>query len=185
MRASDQIRAITTLSYGNQFICYARTLANSSGSAMLFSSGDSPQHASSILSGEGLDEVQPGESPFVVSAVCHLAASLSSPAQRGIKLHRLILGHTCTYPAQRQHIMVTLTTMVEGASPRGALRAKPIRGDGPGGPNDRPRQVPGEDRRACGGRTFATSATAAVPVNPRSLPALQRTLRDEHPDECR
>jgi hypothetical protein len=38
---------------------------------MLFSSGDSPQNASSILSGEGLDEAQPGESPFVVSAVCH------------------------------------------------------------------------------------------------------------------
>jgi hypothetical protein len=36
---------------------------------MLFSSGDSPQNASSILSGEGLDEAQPGESPFVVSAV--------------------------------------------------------------------------------------------------------------------
>jgi hypothetical protein len=32
---------------------------------MLFSSGDSPQSASSILSGEGFDEVQPGESPFV------------------------------------------------------------------------------------------------------------------------
>jgi hypothetical protein len=37
---------------------------------MLFSSGDSPQNASSILSGEGFDEVQPGESPFVVSAAC-------------------------------------------------------------------------------------------------------------------
>jgi hypothetical protein len=36
---------------------------------MLFSSGGSPQNASSILSGEGFDEAQPGESPFVVSAV--------------------------------------------------------------------------------------------------------------------
>ena len=35
---------------------------------MLFSSGDSPQSASSNLSGEGFDEVQPGESPFVVFA---------------------------------------------------------------------------------------------------------------------
>jgi hypothetical protein len=35
---------------------------------MLFSSGGSPQFTSSILSGEGFDEVQPGESPFVVSA---------------------------------------------------------------------------------------------------------------------
>ena len=43
---------------------------------MLFSSGDSPQNASSILSGEGLDEVQPGDSPFVVSAACHLPTSL-------------------------------------------------------------------------------------------------------------
>jgi hypothetical protein len=34
---------------------------------MLFSSGDFPQHASSILSGEGFDEVYRGESPFVVS----------------------------------------------------------------------------------------------------------------------
>ena len=55
MRASDQVRAITTPGYRNQFICYARTVAYSSGSAMLFSSGDSPQHASSILSGEGFE----------------------------------------------------------------------------------------------------------------------------------
>jgi hypothetical protein len=47
---------------------------------MLFSSGDSPQSTSSILSGEGFDEVQPGESPLVVSAVCRLPTSLSSPA---------------------------------------------------------------------------------------------------------
>jgi hypothetical protein len=44
---------------------------------MLFSSGDSPHCASSILSGEGLDEVQPGESPFIISAVFHLPVSLS------------------------------------------------------------------------------------------------------------
>jgi hypothetical protein len=39
---------------------------------MLFSSGDSLQSTSSNLSGEGFDEVQPGESPFFVSAVCTL-----------------------------------------------------------------------------------------------------------------
>jgi hypothetical protein len=53
---------------------------------MLFSSGDFPQHASSILSGEGFDEVYRGESPFVVSALCHLPTSHSSPAQRWIKV---------------------------------------------------------------------------------------------------
>jgi hypothetical protein len=43
---------------------------------MLFSSGDSPQSASSNLSGEGFDEV-PGESPFVVSTAFHLPTSLT------------------------------------------------------------------------------------------------------------
>jgi len=63
-----KLPAITTLSYRNQSICYARTVAYSSGSVMLFSSGDSPQHASSILSGEGFDEAYRGGSPFVFSA---------------------------------------------------------------------------------------------------------------------
>ena len=66
---SDQDRAVTILSYRNQALCYSRTVAFFSGSAVLFSSGDSPQSASSNLLGEGFDEVQPGESPFVVSAV--------------------------------------------------------------------------------------------------------------------
>jgi hypothetical protein len=52
---------------------------------MLFSSGGSPQNASSILSGEGFDEVQPGGSPFLVSAVCRLPTSLGFPAKR--RLH--------------------------------------------------------------------------------------------------
>ena len=88
-RASGQVRAITTLSYRNQSICYARTVAYSAGSAMLFSSGDSPQNASSILSGEGFDEVYRGESPFVVSAVFHqaktatLAAAGQSSGEKG------------------------------------------------------------------------------------------------------
>jgi hypothetical protein len=51
---------------------------------MLFSSGDSPQSATSIPSGEGFDEVQPGESPFAVSAVCHLPASLNFPESTGL-----------------------------------------------------------------------------------------------------
>jgi hypothetical protein len=62
---SDQVRAITTLGYRNQALCYSRTVAYFSGSAMLFSSGDSPQSASSNLSGEGFDEVQPGGSPLL------------------------------------------------------------------------------------------------------------------------
>jgi hypothetical protein len=47
---------------------------------MLFSSGDSPQSASSNLSGEGFDEVQPGESPFVVFAA------------KPLRLHTLLMG---------------------------------------------------------------------------------------------
>jgi hypothetical protein len=33
---SDQVRVITTLGYRNQALCYSRTVAYSSGSAMLF-----------------------------------------------------------------------------------------------------------------------------------------------------
>jgi hypothetical protein len=87
--SSDQVRAITILSYRNQALCYSRTVAYFSGPAMLFSSGDSPQSASSNLSGEGFDEVQPGESPFVVSAAKSLGNSLSSPAQRGLNSNDL------------------------------------------------------------------------------------------------
>jgi hypothetical protein len=50
---------------------------------MLFSSGDSPRNTSAILSGEGFDEVQRGESPFVVSALFQALLAylgLSSPA---------------------------------------------------------------------------------------------------------
>ena len=52
---------------------------------MLFSGGDSPQNASSILSGEGFDEVQPGESP--VSRFCSipLPTSLKFSGGTGIK----------------------------------------------------------------------------------------------------
>jgi hypothetical protein len=50
-RPSDQARAITILSYRNEFFCYSRTVAYFSGSAMLYSSDDSPQSASSNLSG--------------------------------------------------------------------------------------------------------------------------------------
>jgi hypothetical protein len=39
---------------------------------MLFSSGDSPQCASSSLSGEGFDEAQEGESPFVICAAASI-----------------------------------------------------------------------------------------------------------------
>ena len=91
---------------------------------MLFSSGDSPQSISSILSGEGLDEVQPGESPFVFSAACYLPTSLSSPAT-AVKLHRLI-----PQPAQGQPIVVTLATRVEGMTTQSALRPDAMPGDG-------------------------------------------------------
>jgi hypothetical protein len=51
---------------------------------MLFSSGDSPQSVSSNLSGEGFDEMQPGESPFFVSAASSLAPRLDSLVQRAL-----------------------------------------------------------------------------------------------------
>jgi hypothetical protein len=57
---------------------------------MLFSTGDFPQNASSILSGEGLDEVQPGESPFVVSAISRLAYLALFSCATAVALHRLI-----------------------------------------------------------------------------------------------
>jgi hypothetical protein len=63
---------------------------------MLFSSGDSPRNLSSILSGEGLDEVERGESPFVPSAVTQDLFTylwLSSPeATRRLKSAERFLG---------------------------------------------------------------------------------------------
>jgi hypothetical protein len=70
---------------------------------MLFLSGDSPQSASSNLSGEGFDEVQPGQSPFVVSGACQLPPRLVH-CRNGIKHHGLQLGHTCAHAAQRQRV---------------------------------------------------------------------------------
>ena len=72
---SAQVRVITTLSYRNQALCYSWTVAYFSEPAMLFSSGDSPQSASSNLSGEGFDEVQPGghRSLFLHHATSHVA----------------------------------------------------------------------------------------------------------------
>jgi hypothetical protein len=98
----DQVRVITILSYRNQALCYSRTVAYFSGPAMLFSSGDSPQSASSNLSGEGFDEVQPGESPFFVSAACHSPPRLV--LRRTIELHGLMLGHACAHAVQRQRV---------------------------------------------------------------------------------
>ena len=60
---------------------------------MLFSSGDSPRNLSSILSGEGLDEVERGESPFVPTAVTLTYLWLSSPeATRRLKSAERFLG---------------------------------------------------------------------------------------------
>jgi hypothetical protein len=69
---------------------------------MLFSSGGSSQSASSNLSGEGFDEVQPGESPFVVSAVCYLPPRLVLRRNNGNYTHRLMLRRACTHAALRQ-----------------------------------------------------------------------------------
>jgi hypothetical protein len=99
----DRVRAITILSYRNQALCYSWTVAYFSEPAMLFSSGDSPQSASSNLSGEGFDEVQPGESPFFVSEACHLPRRLVL-WRNGIKHHGLMLCHTCAHAAQRQRV---------------------------------------------------------------------------------
>jgi len=78
---------------------------------MLFSSGDSPQNASSILSGEGFDEVQPGGSPFVVSAVSHLPTSLSSP-EAAFRLHRLILRNAQRLPAKWPSCLVSVLMII-------------------------------------------------------------------------
>jgi hypothetical protein len=57
--------AITTCSYHKPVVYYSRALAYSYRRSMLSSSGDFPGTLSSILSGEGLDEREHGESPFV------------------------------------------------------------------------------------------------------------------------
>ena len=59
---------------------------------MLFSSGDSPKNTSSILSGERLDEVQPGESPFVFSAAFDAPTSLT-PSTANTVESPIILVH--------------------------------------------------------------------------------------------
>jgi hypothetical protein len=56
---------ITSCSYDKSAADYSRTLANSCRRSMLSSSGDFPRTLSSILSGEGLDEREPGKSPLV------------------------------------------------------------------------------------------------------------------------
>ena len=62
MRAATGV--ITTYSYYNSAFYYSRTMAVSGRRSMLFSSGDSLRTLSSILSGEGLDERKPRESPL-------------------------------------------------------------------------------------------------------------------------
>jgi len=56
---------ITACSYYNSAFYYSRIMAVSGRSSMLISSGDSLRTLSSILSGEGLDEREQRESPFV------------------------------------------------------------------------------------------------------------------------
>jgi hypothetical protein len=58
---------ITVCSYYNSAFYYPRTMAVSCGRRMLISSGDSLRTLSSILSGEGFDEREQRESPFVFS----------------------------------------------------------------------------------------------------------------------
>jgi hypothetical protein len=58
--------SITTCCYHKSVVYYSRTLANSSRTDMLFSSGDFPRTLSSILSGEGFDEREQGKSPLAI-----------------------------------------------------------------------------------------------------------------------
>ena len=58
---------ITACSYYNSAFYYSRTMAVSGKGSMLISSGDSLRTLSSILSGEGFDEREQRESPFVFS----------------------------------------------------------------------------------------------------------------------
>jgi hypothetical protein len=82
---------------------------------MLFSSGDSPQSASSNLSGEGFDEVQPGESPFVVFASSN-ARSSGPLKQRRLHSQTVASTRLCSHAAQRQHIVISLAIKVDGAT---------------------------------------------------------------------
>ena len=59
--------AITTCSYHKPLVYYSRALAYSCGRRMLSSSGDFPETLLSILSGEGFDEREHGESLLVFS----------------------------------------------------------------------------------------------------------------------
>jgi hypothetical protein len=65
MRAA--LRVITSCCYYKPVMDYARSIAKSVGTSMLFSSGDSSRTLSSILSGEGLDEREQEESPLLFS----------------------------------------------------------------------------------------------------------------------
>jgi hypothetical protein len=60
--------AITICHYYKLPHDYARSMANSSGRSMLFSSGDSSRTLASILSGEGFDAGNREESPFYILA---------------------------------------------------------------------------------------------------------------------
>ena len=113
----DQVRTITILSYRNQALCYSRTVAYFSGSAMLFSSGGSPQSTSSNLSGEGFDEVQPGELPFFVSASSN---SLSSGLLEQLRLHSQTDASTrlSSHAAQRQHVRLQSRHQNQRAKPQ-------------------------------------------------------------------
>jgi hypothetical protein len=62
---------ITACSYYNSAFYYSRTMAVSGKGSMLISSGDSLRTLSSILSGEGFDEREQRESPFVFSLVVY------------------------------------------------------------------------------------------------------------------
>src|ERR1700733_11685085 len=68
--------SITTCCYHKSVVYYSRTMADSSRTDMLFSSGDSPRTLSSILSGEGFDEREQGQSPLSIRYLYpHLRAS--------------------------------------------------------------------------------------------------------------
>jgi hypothetical protein len=68
---------ITTCYYHKPVVYYSRTMAYSSRTDMLFSSGDFPRTLSSILSGEGFDEREQGKSPL---ALLKLQSRLALPA---------------------------------------------------------------------------------------------------------
>jgi hypothetical protein len=74
--------SITTCCYHKPVVYYSRTMAYSSRTDMLFSSGDFPRTLSSILSGEGFDEREQGKSPLAL-----LNFSLASRFLRPHPLH--------------------------------------------------------------------------------------------------